>query len=140
MCRELHYAVTVLSFFMWLNILLYLNSFVEVPHIQKLRVFHTQVLHNIIPFETDECRVQRGLISHDQPINDIFVLQLSLVDIIFLFWLLFKTHRTHVVIVAVINVGLVRVLQSLLESFEGSFRGKLLCDVLGTFRLIEYST
>lgn len=137
MRRELKYAVAILAFLVRFHVLFYLDSLVDVSNIEELWVLHGQVLHDVFPSETAEGWVLLGLVGNDQPALDVFGLKVTLVSILFLMRRFFESNRTHVVVVAVVDVGFVACLQTRLDGLEGCLGSQLHRDVLRPFRLVE---
>ena len=125
---------------MWFNVLFHLHSFVQVPHIQELGIFHCQILHHVLPLQADKSGVHVALICHNQPIHNIFVLQVSFVHIMLLFWHFLKPNWAHIVVVAVVNICFVRVLKPSFQCFQSRFWSEFLSHILRSFRLIKDST
>ena len=74
-------------------------------------------MHDVLPLETDESWIHRRLVSNYQPVSEIFLLKLPLVDVILFIWGLFETHWAHIMVVAMVDVSLVGVLEPSFESF-----------------------
>ena len=107
---KLHNAVAILSFLVWLGILLDLHTLEELSHVEILRVFHREIAHDVAPLEAGKGWLTFRLVSEQEPPISVFtMLQVLLEHSVFFYGHLFVANWAHVMVVAMIDVCFIRV-------------------------------
>lgn len=109
-CLKFEETVTIFSFSPLVQIFFFLNSPMQISHIQILWILPSQVGDDVSPANRSHGWLNLRLISNYQPRLCLPVVQIFSIGIELLIGTFLETDRAHIVIKAVIDVGFVWVL------------------------------